>query len=40
MDTIIFVVGVVVSIMVAAGCFLSMMLSFTSGARKDKKDDL
>lgn len=32
MDTIIFVVGIVVMMMVIGGCCLSMMFAFTSGA--------
>lgn len=34
MDAIIFGVGVVVTMMVIGGCFLSMMLTFTSGGKK------
>ena len=35
MDSIIFAVGLVVMVMVIGGCYLSMMLAFTSGAKKD-----
>jgi hypothetical protein len=38
MDNIIFIVGVVVMMMVIGGCFLTMMVNFTSSAQKDKKD--
>ncbi len=40
MDTIIFIVGVVVMMMVIGGCYLSMMMTFTSAAQKDNKDKL
>jgi hypothetical protein len=37
METIIFVVGVVVMMMVIGGCYLTMMLSFTSEAQNNEK---
>ena len=36
METIIFVFGVVIMIMVIGGIFMSMMLSFASAAKKDE----
>jgi hypothetical protein len=37
METIIFAIGVIVMMMVIGGCYLTMMLSFTSQAQ-DKDD--
>jgi hypothetical protein len=39
METFIFAVGVLVTVMVIGGCFLTMLYSFTSEAQKDNESD-